>query len=412
MNSVSSLTIRSGRLRGRPGLFDVVIREGVIDSVTSPGETGPDAVEVDAASNLVTESFVNTHLHLDKVFTLQRLGDAALAEYQSGDMGKAMSAIETAAAIKDGQDAEAMLATGRRAVAMAAYYGNTHIRALADVDSKAGVRGVEVLVALREEFAGVVDLQVVAFAQDGIIREPGTEALLRDSMEIGANVVGGIPWIEYTEADMAEHVRIVFDVAVENDAPVSMLLDDAGDPGLRTLEMMATEALRRGWEGRALAHHARAMQLYPDPYFERLVALLTMARIAVVSDPHTGPLHARVRELMAAGINVSLGQDDISDAYYAFGRNNMLEVAFLGAHLLWMMSEADMELLYDAVTVNPATALGLETHALAVGNVANLVVLEGETVAEALRFHAAPRAVISHGRLVDRDTMKTAAQIP
>jgi cytosine deaminase len=207
-------------------------------------------------------------------------------------------------------------------------------------------------------------------------------------------------------------VRIVFDVAVENDAPVSMLLDDAGDPGLRTLEMMATEALRRGWEGRALAHHARAMQLYPDPYFERLVALLTMARIAVVSDPHTGPLHARVRELMAAGINVSLGQDDISDAYYAFGRNNMLEVAFLGAHLLWMMSEADMELLYDAVTVNPATALGLETHALAVGNVANLVVLEGETVAEALRFHAAPRAVISHGRLVDRDTMKTAAQIP
>jgi len=327
-------------------------------------------------------------------------------------MGKAMSAIETAAAVKEGQDPEAMLAAGRRAVAMAAYYGNTHIRALADVDSKAGVRGVEVLVALREEFAGVVDLQVVAFAQDGIIREPGTEGLLRESMEIGADVVGGIPWIEYTEAAMAEHVRIVFDIAVENDAPVSMLLDDAGDPGLRTLEMMATEALRRRWEGRALAHHARAMQLYPDPYFERLVALLSAADVAVVSDPHTGPLHARVRELMAAGINVSLGQDDISDAYYAFGRNNMLEVAFLGAHLLWMMSESDMELLYDAITTNPAKAVGLERHELAVGNVANLVVLEGETIAEALRFHAAPRAVISHGRLVDRGAMKTAAQIP
>lgn len=161
-------------------------------------------------------------------------------------MGKAMSAIETAAAVKNGQDPEAMLAAGRRAVSMAAYYGNTHIRALADVDSKAGVRGVEVLVALRDEFAGVVDLQVAAFAQDGIIREPGTEDLLRESMEIGADVVGGIPWIEHTEAAMAEHVRIVFDIAVENDAPVSMLLDDAGDPGLRTLEMMATESLRRG----------------------------------------------------------------------------------------------------------------------------------------------------------------------
>ena len=412
MAGLDSLTIRSARLRGQPDFVDVVIRDGVVDSITSPGETGPDAVEVDAAENLVTESFVNTHLHLDKVFTLQRLGDAALAEYQSGDMGKAMSAIETAAAVKEGQDPEAMLAAGRRAVAMAAYYGNTHIRALADVDSKAGVRGVEVLVALREEFAGVVDLQVVAFAQDGIIREPGTEGLLRESMEIGADVVGGIPWIEYTEAAMAEHVRIVFDIAVENDAPVSMLLDDAGDPGLRTLEMMATEALRRRWEGRALAHHARAMQLYPDPYFERLVALLSAADVAVVSDPHTGPLHARVRELMAAGINVSLGQDDISDAYYAFGRNNMLEVAFLGAHLLWMMSESDMELLYDAITTNPAKAVGLERHELAVGNVANLVVLEGETIAEALRFHAAPRAVISHGRLVDRGAMKTAAQIP
>jgi len=412
MSDATSMTIRSARLRSRPGLFDVVIRDGMIESITSPGETGPDTVEVDAADNLVTESFVNTHLHLDKVFTLQRLGDAALAEYQSGDMGKAMSAIETAAAVKDGQDPAAMLAAGRRALAMAAYYGNTHIRALADVDSKAGVRGVEVLVALREEFAGMVDLQVVAFAQDGIIREPGTEALLRESMEIGADVVGGIPWIEYTEADMAEHVRIVFDIAVENDAPVSMLLDDAGDPGLRTLEMMATEAIRRGWEGRALAHHARAMQLYPDPYFERLVALLSRADIAVVSDPHTGPLHARVRELMAAGINVSLGQDDISDAYYAFGRNNMLEVAFLGAHLLWMMSEPDMESLYDAITVNPAASIGLDGHRLAVGNTANLVVLEGETVAEALRFHAAPRAVVSNGRVVDHDTVRAQAGVP
>jgi len=412
MTGANSLTIRSARRRSHPEPVDVVIRDGLIASVTVAGEAGSDAIEVDAAGNLVTESFVNTHLHLDKVFTLHRLGDAALAEYQSGDMGKAMSAIETAAAVKTGQDPEAMLAAGRRALAMAAYYGNTHIRALADVDSKAGTRGVGVLVALREEFAGVVDLQVVAFAQDGIIREPGTEDLLRVSMEMGADVVGGIPWIEYTEADMAEHVRIVFDIAVENDAPVSMLLDDAGDPGLRTLEMMATEVLRRGWEGRALAHHARAMQLYPDPYFERLVALLAMARVAVVSDPHTGPLHARVRELMAAGINVSLGQDDISDAYYAFGRNNMLEVAFLGAHLLWMMSEADMELLYDAITVNPAAAIGLEHHTLAVGNEANIVVLEGETIAEALRFHAAPRAVISHGHLVDRDAMKSGAEVP
>lgn len=408
----NSFTVRSARLRSQSDAVDIVVRDGSIEAMAPAGAATSDSLEIDAAGNLVSESFVNTHLHLDKVFTLQELGDEALAEYQGSGMGDAMSAIETAASVKEGQDAGAMLAAGTRAVAMAAYYGNTHIRALADVDSKAGVRGVEVLIALREQFAGVVDLQVVAFAQDGIVREPGTEHLLEQAMKLGADVVGGIPWIEYTEADMLEHVKIVFEIAVANDAPVSMLLDDAGDPGLRTLEMMATEAIRRGWEGRALAHHARAMQLYPDPYFARLESLLVTADVAVVSDPHTGPLHARVRELATAGVNVSLGQDDISDAYYAYGRNNMLEVAFLGSHLLWMMSVKDMDFLYDAITINPADAIGLRNHRLAVGNQANFVVLEGDSIAEALRFHAAPRAVVSHGRLIDQAAMKDLARVP
>jgi cytosine deaminase len=391
---------------------DIEILDGAIHSIEPAGTRPPQSQSIEADENLVTESFVNTHLHLDKVFTLSGLGDAALADYQSGDMGSAMGAIEKAAAVKLGQDRGAMLTAGRRALAMAAYYGNTHIRALADVDSKAGTRGVEVLLTLKDEFAGTVDLQVVAFAQDGIIREPGTERLLRQCMDLGADVVGGIPWIEFTEADMAEHVRICFDIAVEYDADVSMLLDDAGDPGLRTLEMMAVEALRRNWQGRALAHHARAMQLYPDPYFARLVSLLAAAEVAVVSDPHTGPLHARVRELLGAGITVSLGQDDISDAYYAFGRNNLLEVAFLGAHLLWMMAGPDQEVLYDLVTTGAARSIGLKDHRLEVGAAANLVVVQGPTVTEALRFHAAPLAVVSHGRLVDQTKMRETAGVP
>ncbi len=415
MNTITpppALTIVGAQLRNRPDLVDIEIDHGVIRSIEVAGANPPQGRPIDADGNLVTESFVNTHLHLDKVFTLSSLGDAALADYQSGEMGSAMGAIEKAAAVKLGQEREAMLTAGRRALAMAAYYGNTHIRALADVDSKAGTRGVEVLLALRHEFADVVDLQVVAFAQDGIIREPGTETLLRQCMDLGADVMGGIPWIEYTEADMAEHVRICFDIAVEYNADVSMLLDDAGDPGLRTLEMMASEAIRRGWQGRALAHHARAMQLYPDPYFARLVSLLAAARVAVVSDPHTGPLHARVKELLDAGITVSLGQDDISDAYYAFGRNNLLEVAFLGAHLLWMMAGPDQEVLYDCVTTSAARSIGLTDHRLEVGAPANLVVVRGENVTEALRFHAAPLAVVSHGRLIDQGALADQARLP
>ena len=146
-------------------------------------------------------------------------------------------------------------------------------------------------------------------------------------MTANRGVTSWIPWIEHTEAEMADHVRCSFELAEAFDADVSMLLDDAGDPGLRTLETMAVEALRRGWTGRALAHHCRAMQLYPDPYFERLTALLRAAEVSVVSDPHTGPLHARVSELMDRGVNVALGQDDVSDAYYSLGRSNLAELA-------------------------------------------------------------------------------------
>jgi cytosine/creatinine deaminase len=161
--------------------------------------------------------------------------------------------------------------------------------------------------------------------------------------------------------------------------------------------------VKRGWQGRALAHHARAMALYPD--LEKVIPLMREARMSLVTDPHTGPLHARVKELLAAGVNVCLGQDDISDSYYPFGRNNMLEVAFLAAHLLWMTTRPEMETLYDMVTTRAAQAINIEQHRLEVAAPANLVVLEAPDVLEALREHAAPLAVISHGKLIDHEAV-------
>jgi cytosine deaminase len=152
------------------------------------------------------------------------------------------------------------------------------------------------------------------------------------------------------------------------------------------------------------------MSLYPEPYLRELAGTLRRARVSVVSDPHTGPLHARVRELLAEGINVCLGQDDISDAYYPYGRNNMLEVAFLASHLLWMMSRQDMETLYDMITIAAAKAMNIGNFGIAKGQPAHLVVLDQPDVVEALRFHGAPRAVISHGRLVDLPKMRELAE--
>jgi cytosine/creatinine deaminase len=399
------ILVRRGRLRGRPhALQDVAVRDGRIAAVGAQS-AGTAPVEIDARGGLVTESFVNPHLHLCKVYTLRMMDDEAARAYHGDGMANALSAIELAARVKT-QYAEAWIIENvRRAVGLAALHGTTHVRAFADVDGKARLEGLKALLRARAEFNGVVDIQVVAFAQDGIVREPAAAELMRQAMAAGADVVGGIPWIERTDADRAAHIESCFDLAREFDKDVSMLVDDAGDAGLRTLEMMAVEAVRRGWEGRVLAHHARAMALYPDAYLKQVIARMREAGLALVTDPHTGPLHARVRELLAAGVNVCLGQDDISDAYYAFGRNSMLEVAFLAAHLLWMTTRPDMETLYEMITTRAALAIGMRDHELRAGAPANLVVLQAPDVLEALREHAAPVAVVSHGKVVDQAKM-------
>jgi cytosine deaminase len=409
MSQHFDILIKRARLRSQPQFVEIGIADGKIVSFAEQIEGDADLM-IDAEGNLVTESFVNPHLHLCKVYTRQMMDDEALTGYHAEGMGKAMTTIELAARVKEKYAEEWIIKNVRRALAQAALYGNTHIRAFADVDSKARLEAMKALIRAREEFKGMVEIQVCAFAQDGLMREPGAGELMHQSMEMGADVAGGIPWIEYTEADIQQHIKEIFDLAQEFNKDVSMLVDDAGDAGLRSLEAMSVEAIRRGWQGRALAHHARAMELYPQPYFQKVAALLKQARMSVVSDPHTGPLHARVKELLEEGVNVCLGQDDISDGYYPFGRNNMLEVAFLAAHLLWMTTGRELETLYDMITINAAEAMNIDHHTLKVGHPANLVILAAPNVLEALREHTAPRVVISHGKPMDRARMESVAR--
>ncbi|RLD13812.1 MAG: cytosine deaminase [Caldiserica bacterium] len=399
------IVIRNAKTRKLKSLVDIGILDGKIKTIKEKVDEKA-SIEIDAKGKLVTESFVNAHLHLCKVYTLMMMTEEALKDYHGEDMGKAMTAIELAAKIKERYDEKWILPNVRRALKLAALNGVTHIRAFADVDSKAKLEGIKALIKAREEVKGIVVVQVVAFPQDGVVREPGAYELVREAMKMGADVVGGIPWIEFTEEDEQEHIDKMFEIAKEFDKPVSMLVDDAGDPGLRTLEMLAIKAIKEGWEGRVLAHHARAMALYPKPYFMKLVAILKKAKMGVISDPHTGPLHARVKEMIEEGALVALGQDDISDAYYPYGRNNMLEVAFLSSHILWMTTSEDMEKLYDMITVDAAKAMGIKNFGLKEGNDAHLVILKEENVLEALRNHDEPAYVISHGKLVDKEKFR------
>lgn len=393
--------IRRARLRRDPEtIVDIGIADGRITRIEERIEDRA-RKEIDARENLVTESFVNPHLHLDKVYTLQLLDEQALKAYHGESMRDALSAVELASRVKEHYEEGWIAENVRKAIRQAIHHGVTHIRAFADVDRKARLEGVKALLRVKEEFRGIVHIEVVAFPQDGVVREPGAADLVQQAVELGADVVGGIPWIEYTDADAAQHIDEMFEIAREYDRDVSMLVDDAGDPGLRTLEMLAIKTMQCGWQGRVLAHHARAMGLYAKPHLHKVTALLKTAGMGLVADPHTGPLHAPVKELIEEGVLVCLGQDDISDAYYPYGRNHMLEVAFLASHLLWMTTAAEMEKLYDMITRDAARAMGMKDFKIAIGAPAHLVVLGVPTVLEALRYHSPPLHVVSHGRPVD-----------
>jgi cytosine deaminase len=327
-------------------------------------------------------------------------------------MGSALRAIELASAVKADYDRSWIAPNARRALTEAVRFGVRHVLAFADVDTSARLEGVIPLLALREELRGVVDLQVVAFPQDGLLRDPGAEDLVREAVDLGADVVGGIPWIEDTEVEQREHVRRMCSLAAAHGRRVAMLVDDAGDPSLRTTEMLAEAMLEHDLVGRGVANHARAVGLYARPAVERLARLATRAGLGFVSDPHTGPVHLPVLELTAMGLPVALGQDDIEDAYYPFGRHNLAEVAFLAAHLLGAVDTTGIDLVYDAVTTTAARVLGIAGHRLDEGGNADLVVHREDSLRSVVAHHDAPAYVVASGRLVASSTSATELTLP
>lgn len=396
------LVLAAARLRGVDGPRWIGVRGETIAAVEPEPLRAAAVIEADGA--LVTPSFVNAHMHLDKVYTLDLLGVAAVNAYAGGQMGSAMTSIELASAVKDSYDEATIETNARRCLLSGLRHGLRHVLAFADVDTRAELRGIRPLLRLREEFRGVIDLQVVAFPQDGLLRDPGAEDLVRAAVDLGADVVGGIPWIEFTDADAREHVRRMCELAASSGRRVAMLVDDAGDPWLRTTEMLAAELIRLGLQGRGVANHARALGQYPTPSLLRVARLARSAGLGFVSDPHTGPLHLPVFDLLAEGVPVALGQDDCEDAYYPFGRQNMLEVVFLAAHLLGATVGPRLDALLDAVTTTAARVLGIDGHGVDVGCRADLVVLDGSTVREVVARHAPPRYVVASGRLVAENT--------
>jgi cytosine deaminase len=393
------LVLRNACLRSGE-ITDIAVANGKIAAIAENLDGSADKI-IDAERNLATEPFVIAHLHLDKVMTGSLAGEATLSEYQGGSMKSSMTAIELASRVKEHYVESEIVHRVRGLLNEAERYGVSHVRAFCDVDPTAELKGIRALMQIKQEFKDRIAIQVVAFPQDGILREPGTEELLYKSMDLGAEVVGGIPWIECTNEDARKHIDIAYEIAKKYNADIGMLTDDAGDPELRTTEYLATSAIKNKWIGRVAACHARASALYNEAYHKEFAAILKAAGVGVVTDPHTGPLHVKVKELLAAGVNVALSQDDVDDAYYPYGRCNLLEVAFIASHLLWMMSQNDREILYDMITGNAARILRIEGYGLRVGNPAHIIELDAKDLKQAYAYHSEPRHIIRNGQLLE-----------
>jgi cytosine deaminase len=263
-----------------------------------------------------------------------------------------------------------------------------------------------------------MDLQIVAFPQEGIIRDPGTEELMRKAMELGADLVGGMPHHERSHEEAKHHIDIAFDIAREFDADIDMHVDETDDPNSKSLEYLAEKTIAESYQGRVTAGHTCALAAYPDDYAREVIRKVKLAEINMITNPATNlviqgrgdrqPIRrgiTRVKELLAAGVNVTFGQDCVDDAFYPFGRADMLEVALITAHAAQLTTPAEIETVFKMMTTNAARTLGvLDDYGIAVGKRADIVILNAESPKDAIRRQVERRYVIKDGRAIAENT--------
>lgn len=398
------LRLENARLLERDDLVAVWCDEGVVAGVGPQPPPGPFARTVDLEGRLLLPAFVNPHLHPDKSLLGDRLA-------RSG--GTLEEAVRFTWEFKAGGSVEEIAERSARAVLECLWAGSTVVRAFADVDRIGGLNPLEGLLRMRERLRGLVDVQVVAFPQEGLLRPEGDVGLLREALTMGADVVGGLPWYERSDEHARQHVDHVMDLAAEFGIDVHVLADDTDDPSSRTLEYVALQTLERGWQGRVTASHCGALAAYDHTHAARVIDLVREAQVSICSNPQISLVLdgvrdrglvrrgiTRVTELLEAGVNVCSGQDDIDDPYYPFGRGDQLEVASFMAHVARLTTPARLRTCLEMVTTNAARALRLDRYGVAEGCRADLVVLEGRSPREALRLQALRPLVVKDGRVV------------
>ncbi|SOZ64881.1 cytosine deaminase [Cupriavidus taiwanensis] len=396
---------------GRTGI-DIGIADGRIAAV-EPALAARAGEEIDAAGQLVTPPFVDAHFHMDSTLSygLPRVN-------QSGTL---LEGIALWGELKPLLTQEAIVERALAYCDWAVARGLLAIRSHVDVCDPR-LLAVEALLHVRERVRPYLDLQLVAFPQDGVLRAPGALANLKRALELGVDVVGGIPHFERTMAQGAESVRLLCELAAERGLRVDMHCDESDDPLSRHIETLASEAVRLGLQGRVAGSHLTSMHSMDNYYVSKLIPLMREAGVAAIANPlinitlqgrhDTYPRRrgmTRVPELMAAGVPVAFGHDCVMDPWYGLGSGDMLEVAHMGLHVAQMTGQEAMRACFDAVTATPACILGLEGYGLAPGCRADLVLLQARDPVEAIRLRATRLRVLRAGKTIATTPAATAA---
>lgn len=399
------LIIRNANLPdGRSGI-DIAIEKDRIAEIAARIEAKA-GEEIDATGRLVSPPFVDPHFHMDATLSL--------GLPRMNRSGTLLEGIALWGELRPILTREALVERALRYCDLAVSQGLLHIRSHVDTSDPRLVTA-EALIEVRERVAPYIDLQLVAFPQDGYYRAPdGVEALNR-ALDMGLDIVGGIPHFERTMADGAASVAALCRIAADRGLPVDMHCDETDDPLSRHIETLAAETVRFGLQGRVAGSHLTSMHSMDNYYVSKLIPLMAEAKINVIPNPlinimlqgrhDTYPKRrgmTRVRELMEAGLNVSFGHDCVMDPWYSMGSGDMLEVGHMAIHVAQMAGIEDKKKIFDALTVNSAKTMGLEGYGLEKGRNADLVLLQARDPLEALRLKPNRLAVIRRGKVIAR----------
>lgn len=401
------LIVRDAKILGHSPLVDIAIKDGIfvhIDKHISKKAKK----EIDAKGRLISPPFVESHVHLDSALTL--------GQPRFNQSGTLLEGIQIWGEYKENISKETIKKNAKQTLFWLIANGALRVRTHIDT-TEPNLLTIKALLEVKEEMKDYIDLQIVAFPQDGIFTDKGMEQLLEEAIQLGADVIGGIPQVEFTREDGILQVERIFQLAKKYNKLIDIHTDETTDEQSRFAEVIAKYAIKYHMQGKVTASHTTAMHNYNNDYAQKLIGNLKRAGVNIVTNPFSNAMlqnrldgypknrgTTRVNELLQNGVNVSIGNDNIMDPFNPLGKGSLLQAAHLLAHTAHLSSPEDLRSLFQMITYNGAKTLQDKHYGIKEGNSADLIILDAKDEAEAIRLMSECLYIIRRGEVISKTT--------